>query len=120
MSIQLTEEDGGKILVVHVTRTLVRADYDLLVPEFERLLRTHGTVRMLFDMTGFHGWTAGALWEDTRFAVKHFSDIERIAMIGETRWQHGMATFCKPFTKAKVRYFDHADAAEARKWLGEP
>jgi len=26
--------------------------------------------------------------------------------------QHGMATFCKPFTKATTRYFDHADAAE--------
>jgi hypothetical protein len=30
-----------------------------------------------------------------------------------------MATFCKPFTKATVRYFDHADAAGARKWLVE-
>lgn len=29
------------------------------------------------------------------------------------------ATFCKPFTKATIRYFDHADAAEARKWLRE-
>ena len=26
---------------------------------------------------------------------------------------------CKPFTKATVRYFDHAVADEARKWLGE-
>ena len=31
---------------------------------------------MLFDMTGFHGWEAGALWEDTKFAIKHFGDIE--------------------------------------------
>jgi hypothetical protein len=34
-------------------------------------------------------------------------------------WQQGMATFCKPFTKATVRYFDHADGAAARKWLAE-
>jgi hypothetical protein len=40
-------------------------------------------------------------------------------MVGEKKWQQGMATFCKPFTKAALRYFDHADAAEARKWLGE-
>ena len=31
----------------------------------------------------------------------------------------GMATFCKPFTKATIRYFDHAEAVEARKWLEE-
>lgn len=32
--------------------------------------------------------------------------------------QHG-AMFCKPFTAATVRYFDHARAAEARTWLDE-
>jgi hypothetical protein len=51
--------------------------------------------------------------------MKHFGDIERLAMVGETKWQHGMATFCKPFTKATIRYFDHAEAGAARKWLGE-
>ena len=40
-------------------------------------------------------------------------------MVGDKKWQQGMATFCKPFTKATIRYFDHADAAEARKWLDE-
>jgi len=89
------------------------------VPEFERLVRQHGKLRVLFDMAGFHGWDASALWEDIKFDVKHFSDIERLAMIGEKKWRHGMAIFCKPFTKATVRYFDHADAPEARKWLGE-
>ncbi len=72
-----------------------------------------------FRLTSFHGWDAGALWEDTKFAVNHFADIEKLAMVGEKRWQQGMATFCKPFTKATIRYFDHADAAEARKWLAE-
>jgi hypothetical protein len=40
-------------------------------------------------------------------------------MVGEKKWQHGMATFCKPFTTATIRYFDRANAAEARKWLGD-
>jgi hypothetical protein len=39
-------------------------------------------------------------------------------MVGERKWQQGMATFCKPFTTATVRYFDHANAVEARQWLG--
>lgn len=52
------------------------------------------------------------------FEIKHFSDFERLAMIVETKWEHGMATFRKPFTKATIRYFDHTAASEARKWLG--
>ena len=119
MPIQLNEENGGKVLVVHVSGKLTKADYAHFVPEFERLAVKHGKLRVMFDMTGFDGWDAGALWADTKFAVKHFADIERLAMVGETKWQHGMATFCKPFTKATIQYFDHADAAEARKWLVE-
>ncbi|MBK5103706.1 MAG: STAS/SEC14 domain-containing protein [Burkholderiales bacterium] len=119
MPIRLDEEGGGKILVIHVSGKLVKEDYAHFVPEFERLVREHGTLRLLFDMSGFHGWEASAAWEDLKFGVKHFADIERLAMVGEKKWQQGMATFCKPFTKAAVRYFDHADAAEARKWLAE-
>ena len=96
------------MLVAHVTGKLVKADYEHFVPEFERLVRQHGSVRVLFDMTGFHGWDVGALWEDIKFDMKHFGDIERLAMVGENKWQHGMAMFCKPFTKATIRYFDHA------------
>jgi hypothetical protein len=119
MPIQLNEENGGKTLVVHVSGKLAKADYEHFVPEFERLVGLHGKLAVLFDMSAFHGWNAGALWEDTKFALKHFGDIARLAMVGEKKWQHGMATFCKPFTKATIRYFDHADIAEARAWLIE-
>jgi hypothetical protein len=119
MPIQLKQENGGKFLVVHVSGKLVKEDYAHFVAEFERLLREHGKLRLLFDMTNFHGWEASAAWEDLKFGVKHFPDIERLAMVGEKKWQHGMATFCKPFTKAAVRYFDHADAVEARNWLAD-
>ena len=69
MPIQLNEENGGKILVVHVSGKLVKADYEHFVPEFERLVRQHGKLRVLFDMTGLHGWEAGAAWEDIKFGI---------------------------------------------------
>jgi hypothetical protein len=119
MPIQLKEENDSKLLGVQVSGKLTSADYEHFVPEFERLVEQHGKLRVLFDMTDFHGWDVGALWEDTKFAIHHFADIERIAMVGERKWQHGMATFCKPFTKATIRYFDHAEAADARQWLDE-
>lgn len=62
-------------------------------------------------------WDVGAAWADTKFAVRHFAAIDRLAVVGDQGWQHGMVTFCKPFTTAQVRYFDRARAAEARGWL---
>ncbi len=119
MPILCNEEDGGKVLVIHVVGKLVKADYGEFVPEFERLVREHGKLQVLFDMTGFHGWDAGATWEDIKFDIHHFADIDRLAMVGEKKWHHGLAAFFKPFTKATTRYFDHDDVAAARRWLGE-
>jgi hypothetical protein len=38
MPIRLNEENGGKVLAVHVSGKLVKADYEQVVPEFERLV----------------------------------------------------------------------------------
>ena len=56
-------------------------------------------------------------WEDIKFDIEHFADIDRLAMVGDKKWQHGMAMFFKPFIKATTRYFDHA--SEAQSWLRE-
>ncbi|MBI5723941.1 MAG: STAS/SEC14 domain-containing protein [Planctomycetes bacterium] len=119
MAVRLNQEDIGKILEIHVSERLTKQDYEQFVPEVERLIKEHGTIRLLFDMHEFHGWSCGAMWADTKFAFRHFRDIERLAVVGEKKWQRGMATFCKPFTKAHVRYFDRGRIDEARAWLEE-
>lgn len=116
-AVTFTETNDGKVLEVALTGTLAKEDYQYFVPVVERLVKKHGKIRMLVEMRDFHGWTAGALLQDIKFDAKHFSDIERIAMLGETKWQHGMAVFCKPFTAAKVRYFDRTAIDQARTWL---
>lgn len=37
-------------------------------------------------------------------------------MVGDRKWEKGMATFCKPFTTA-VRWFDLEDLRHAREWV---
>ena len=115
--ITLRETNGGNVLEVLMTGKLSKADYEHFVPTVERLVQQHGKIRILVEMHDFHGWTAGALWQDIKFESKHVSDIERIAMVGEKKWQHGMSIFCKPFTGAKIHYFDRASIDEARAWL---
>jgi hypothetical protein len=119
MPIRMTEDRGDKFSTIHISGTLAQADYERFLPEFERLVQQHGKVHLLFDMTGFHGWETGAIWEEIKFDAKHLADIERCAMVGDKKWQRVMTAFCKPFTNAKIQYFDHTNIIGARKWLVE-
>ncbi|REK15850.1 MAG: STAS/SEC14 domain-containing protein [Planctomycetota bacterium] len=115
----LNETAGGKVLEIKLSGKLSKEDYQHFVPKVEELIKQHGKVRILMQMHDFHGWEAAALWEDIKFDVKHFSDIERLAMVGDSKWEAGMAAFCKPFTTAKVQYFDEAKLTEAQAWINE-
>ena len=79
MATRLTEKNGGQVLEVAVSGKLTHDDYERFIPAFERLVKQRGKIRVLFEMIDFHGWEAAALWDDIRFDLKHFSDIERLA-----------------------------------------
>jgi hypothetical protein len=119
MAVEVKHDEANEFLAVTASGKLSKADYEHFVPEVERLIAEHGKIRLLFQMKDFHGWELGALWEDVKFDVKHFKDIERLALVGDKKWEAGMAAFCKPFTTAKVKYFDVAQAEEAKSWLAE-
>ena len=118
-AVELKEELPGNILTVRITGKLSKEDYELLVPEVERLIEEHGKIRVLLILVDFHGWSAGALWEDTKFNIHHFNDLERLAIVGDKKWEKGMAVFCKPFTTAKIRYFDISEEEAAARWIHE-
>ena len=117
MPVELKQEADGKILTIHASGKLTKEDYEHFVPQVERLIKDQGKIRVLFDMEDFHGWTCRALWEDLKFDVKHFSDIERLAMVGDKKWEQCMAKFCRPFTTAEIRYYDRGQADWARAWI---
>lgn len=94
-------------------------DYKIFVPRVDEAIANEGKVRLLAMFHDFHGWDAQALWDDIQFATTHCTTIERIALVGENRWEEWMAKVCKPFTSANVRYFDAAEQDSAWAWLAE-
>jgi hypothetical protein len=117
MPYEIEEIAEGKIVEVSATGTFTKEAYEAFVPRTEAAIKKHGKIRILFIMHDFHGWDAGAMWEDFKFDLKHFNHIERLAIVGETRWEKGMSLFCKPFTTAKIKYFESSDLDQARDWI---
>jgi hypothetical protein len=116
----MVEKQEGKILEIQASAKLTHEDYHQFVPEFDRLVKLHGKINVLFEMVDFHGWEVAAIWDDLKFNLTHLSQINRLAMVGNKKWEQGMANFCAPFTHSDVRFFDPTQFAEARDWLGIP
>jgi hypothetical protein len=108
-----------KVLAFRMSGKLHDEDYKTFVPVIDAAVAREGKVRLLAQFEDFHGWDLHALWDDIKFATEHCTKIERIALVGETKWQEWMAKVCKPFTLAKVRYFDVSETEAAKAWLAE-
>ena len=94
-------------------------DYKKFVPLVDAAIAKEGKVRILAEFHDFHGWDLHALWDDIKFSTTHCTKIERIALVGDKKWEAWMAKVCKPFTMAKIQYFDASNSAAAWKWLEE-
>ena len=117
--IEQLPESSPKVLGFKMSGKLHDEDYKKFVPLVDDAIAKQGKVRILAQFHDFHGWDAHALWDDIKFSTTHCTKIERIALVGEKAWEKGMAAVCKPFTMAKIRYFDSSELSAAEAWLSE-
>lgn len=108
-----------KALGFTLSGTLHDQDYKKLVPMVDEAIERHGPARLLVRLHDFHGWDAKAALDDLKFGLSHASTIERIALVGEKDWHEILAMLAKPFTRAKVRYFNADEIDHAWDWLDE-
>jgi hypothetical protein len=109
----------GKVLGFKMSGKLHDADYKQFVPAIDAAVAKHGKVRLLALFQDFHGWDLHALWDDIKFSTTHCTQLERIALVGDRKWEEWMAKVCKPFTMAKVQYFDASQTDVAWAWVKE-
>ena len=107
------------ILAFRLSGKLHDEDYKTFVPRVDEEIKKDGSIRMLAEFDDFDGWDTHALWDDIKFAAEHAASMEKIALVGESAWEQWMAMVCKPFTLAKIKYFDHSRMDEAWQWLAE-
>jgi hypothetical protein len=115
--IEKLERSSGRVIGFKMSGKLHDEDYRHFVPVVEEAIQAHGKVRLLAQFHDFHGWDLHALWDDIKFSAKHCTDVDRVAFVGEKSWEKWMATICKPFTMAKVKYFEATQADAAWQWL---
>jgi hypothetical protein len=114
------EPPTGNVLKVKVSGKLTREEYADLVPSWEQIIGRHGKFRLIFEMEpGFEGWEPMAAWDDMKFTVSHRNELERVAMVGEKKWQEFATKLGKLLAGCDVRFFPREEMATAERWVEE-
>lgn len=51
--IQTMNQSAGNVVGYKISSTVIKTDYDTMVPEVEALVKQYGTVNLLLEMTEF-------------------------------------------------------------------
>lgn len=120
-SVVIGIERFGSTLYVSMKATgkLTHEDYKSFTPLLEGALKTIDTpqVKLLFDATEFEGWELRAAWDDFKVGLRHGSEFNKIAIIGNSDWQALMASIGSWFISGEINYF--TDSQQAIHWLCE-
>jgi hypothetical protein len=117
--IEQLPSSSQNVLGFRLSGKLHDEDYKHFVPTIDAAVAQSGKIRLLAEFHDFHGWDLHALWDDIKFSTTHCTQIEKIALVGENKWEEWMAKVCKPFTMAKIQYFDASQMGAAWTWLNE-
>ncbi|MGO4872940.1 MAG: STAS/SEC14 domain-containing protein [Roseiarcus sp.] len=98
---------------------VTKADYDsVLVPTVEKALQKHERLRLYYETPAdFAGIDPGAMWEDFKVGMAHFTRWERVAVVTDVEWiKHTMMLFGF-LMPAAMKAFPTSQAAQARAWI---
>ncbi|WP_148041357.1 SpoIIAA family protein [Rufibacter immobilis] len=115
--IQTVETENSDLFAVKATGTLDKADYDQLLPALEAKIKQHGKINLYWEMTNFDGWEPAGFWQDIKFDVTHANSFQKVAIVGDQKWEDWMTQALKPFTSAQVRFFPAEESAQAMLWV---
>jgi hypothetical protein len=107
------------IIGFRLSGKLMAEDYKVLAPCIEEVVQRKGKVKLFAEVEDLHGWDWRAAWDEIKFGARHYRDIDRIAMVGDRKWEEVVVDWCKPLTKTQIRYFDKSKANAAWYWLQE-
>lgn len=114
---KITSKPESNVVAVKIGAAVTKEDYDLALPHLEDKIKSHGKVRLYCEIDNVSTITSEAIKEDLKFDIKHLTDFEKVAIIGERGWEKWLTKIGSVFTSAEVRYYEPQQKAEAMKWV---
>ena len=107
------------VVVFHVEGAISYNDYvKTLIPLIRNKVSLSDKIKLLCSIgEDFDGFTLGAMWADTRFGLRYFRKISKLALVSDITWVRGIAKIVSFLLPHPVRIFNDADISGAKSWI---
>jgi hypothetical protein len=112
-------ESSGPVLGYYVTGTITQDEVKEIHRDIERTIDDHGSARLLMDIGDMSTPEPTAVWEDLKLTPEYLGDVERYAILGDSRWQEMAARATALVARGEARFFHREQADAAWEWLRE-
>jgi hypothetical protein len=114
------QKEAGQIWQLRISGVLKKAELDLAQATAGQEIAQAGKIKVLLMLDGFQGWEKGADWGDITFTAAYGDQIEKMAIVGDRRWETEALMFVGAgIRRTPVKFFVLGAAAQARAWLAE-
>lgn len=114
---ELLDFPDPNLLAVELRDTLTEEDYEVLGSTLADHLKKHTTTRVLFVMDDVDDWEPEERWKDLAFDIRHLSDLDKVAVVGDDLWETWLDKVELLFPTSVIQTYDAEDQEEAIDWL---
>jgi len=114
--IHVTETAQTGTFALKVSGKLDKADYERFVPVLEQAIEKQGKINLLLQIDEIDKMTAGALYNEVKFDLKHRDSFNKIAVYGTEHFNEYTQKAADAFFTGEVKFF--ASEVQASAWLG--
>ena len=116
----IVHREADDLYVMSLSGIMKRSEFGTGQDTLARGIDAGGKPRVLAILREFQGWEKGADWNDLDFQITHGTEIAKIAIVGDTRWEPEALAFAGAgFRRAPVKFFPEGQELQARAWLAE-
>ena len=114
--LDLTNKD---LIAISINGKVEKSDYDKILPLMDKTKKDFSKIRLYIQIDNVDGIEPKAFREDIKAYLKHFKDISKTAIVGESDWHKLWANLASPFISGEVKFFPQGAIVEAKEWIME-
>lgn len=120
MPVTVQQEDN-QCLVMRVSGVLKKSELEAAQAAVLKSWGPGTHAKILIVVENFGGWEKNPDWGDLSFYIEHGEKIEKIAVVGDPKWQTEVMMFLGAGIRPMpIQFFTPEQATQARLWLTNP